>query len=67
VEASATRNQVQAELAQVIPSATELAKEMAEQNGCCGHIEAEGICLRRPKQHDGECQYEPIRQVIPFE
>jgi hypothetical protein len=45
-----------------------LAKELAERNDCCARVDkARGICLRRPKQHEGECQYEPIRRVIPIE
>jgi hypothetical protein len=47
-------------------SREQLAKELAERNDCCARVDGDGICLRRPKQHEGECQYERIERVIPI-
>ena len=43
----------------------ELARELAERNERCGHVEADSICLR-PREHAGEHQYESTASVIPI-
>lgn len=43
----------------------DLAREIAERNNRCGHLEDEHICLRQ-RDHAGAHQPEPIRKVIPF-
>lgn len=47
------------------PTREQLAREMAERNDRCGHVNGEQICLR-PKNHHGEHAFERIHTVIPF-
>lgn len=43
----------------------ELAEEMAERNGRCGHVSGDGICLLE-RSHTAPHSYESINRVIPF-
>lgn len=43
----------------------ELAREMAERNERCGHVQNNHICLRQ-REHAGPHQPEPIERVIPI-
>lgn len=47
------------------PSREQLAKELADRNDRCGHVEQEQICLRQ-RAHAGSHQYERINRVIPI-
>jgi hypothetical protein len=47
------------------PTREQLARELAERNERCGHVEGADICLR-PKDHAGPHQNEPIKTVIPI-
>lgn len=42
-----------------------LAREIAERNDRCGHVDNNQICLR-PKHHQGEHVFEHITRTIPF-
>lgn len=43
----------------------ELAREIAEKNERCGHVESDSICLL-PREHAGSHTNEPISNVIPI-
>jgi len=47
------------------PTLGELAREMAERNERCGHIDADRICLRQ-LNHAGTHEHERIDRVIPI-
>lgn len=48
------------------PTRDELAKEIAERNERCGHIDEGFVCLR-PRNHAPPHDREPTQKVIPFE
>lgn len=50
---------------ELTPTHEDLARELAERNDRCGHVDNARICLR-PKDHTGEHAYESIDRVIPF-
>lgn len=43
----------------------ELAREIADRNDRCGHVDENQICLRQ-RNHAPPHQYEPVEKVIPF-
>lgn len=49
-----------------LPSREELAREIAEWNGRCGHIADDRICLRL-RDHTNDHDYEPLTTTIPFQ
>lgn len=46
-------------------SAADLARELAERNNECGHVQSDLICTR-PRGHEGNHRGQPVTKVIPI-
>jgi hypothetical protein len=47
------------------PTDEQLARDLADRNQECGHVQGDLICTR-PREHEGNHRGQPIKRIIPI-